>query len=121
MARKFKSKIDRTRQFHIVYRDWFESDAYRSLNCVQRSLLHELHALYLPSRNDVFLSTRRAAKRLHVNADTARKAFHVLENRGFIKLINGHLWQQRKARTWRLTFMSYNNREPTDDWAAYSD
>ena len=121
MAKKRKSPFQRSGQFHRIYRDMFESDAYRSLRCVERCLLHELHALYLPSRNDVFLSTRDASKRLCVNADTARKAFHVLENRGFIKLTNGHLWQQKKARTWRLTFMSYNNREPTDDWAVYSD
>ena len=121
MAKKRKSSFQRSGQFHRIYRDMFESDAYRSLRCVERCLLHELHALYLPSRNDVFLSTRDASKRLRVNADTARKAFHVLENRGFIKLTRGQLWQQRKAREWRLTFESYKDREPTDDWAAYSD
>lgn len=119
MARKFKSKVDRSGQFHRIYRDMFESDAYRSLRCVERCLLHELHALYLPSRNDVFLSVRDAALRLSVHKDTASKAFHVLEKTGFIRLTRGELWQQKLSREWRLTFEPYKDREPTDNWRLF--
>ena len=62
------------------------------------------------------MSTRNAAKRLHVHPDTARKAFNKLESLGFIKLMRGALWQARLARLWRLTFESYKNQEPTDEW-----
>ena len=119
MAKKRKSPFQRSGQFHRVYRDMFESDAYRSLCCVERCLLHELQALYLPSRNDVFLSVRDAAFRLGVHKDTASKAFYVLEKTGFIRLTRGQLWQQKLSREWRLTFEPYKDREPTDNWRLF--
>ena len=118
--KKSLGSFDRKGQFFRTYKEIFESNAFRSLDCNARCLLHELHALYIPSRNeDVFLSTRDSARRLGIHPDTARKAFYALEAKGFIKLTRGGLWQQRLAREWRLTFESYRNREPSDEWAQY--
>ena len=120
MARKkHHNRFDRKGQFFRTYREIFESDAYRSLTCIERGLLLELQAHYLPSRCDIFLSTRDAADRLNVHPDTAGRAFYALESRGFIKLRKGALWQQRISREWRLTFESYRNREPTDEWRQF--
>ena len=117
---KQKPKYDRAGQFFRIYREWFESDAYRELNCRERCLLHELQAKYIPGRNeDVFLSIRDSAERLIIHPDTACKAFYRLEELGFIKLTKGELWQQKRAREWRLTFESYRGREPTDEWRDY--
>ena len=104
----------------MIYHELFDSEAFRSMKCAERALLLEFCRRYVPDFNeDVFVSTRDAAKRLHVHPDTARKAFYVLESRGFIKLISGALWQARIARKWRLTFLSYRGREPTDEWRDY--
>ena len=118
--KKFQGAFHRKGQFFRTYRQVFESKAFRSLDCNARCLLNELHALYIPIRNeDVFLSTRDASRRLGIHPDTARKAFYALEAKGFIKLTRGDLWQQRLAREWRLTFESYRGREPSDEWAQY--
>lgn len=97
----------------------FQSAAFRSLKCVERCLLLELYSLYLPSRPDVFLSVKDAGKRLKVKPETAGKAFYALEEKGFIKLTRGELWQERVAREWRLTFKEYYQQPPTNDWKRY--
>ena len=119
MSRKKNNRIQRSGPYFAIYQDMFNSDAFRSLNCKERCLLLELFAFYQPSREDVFLSTRDAAKRLKIHRDTACKAFKTLEDRGFIRLTQGALWQARLTRTWRLTFMEYQGREPTDEWRDY--
>ena len=118
MARKRRSNPLKSKgRFLQIFHEMFESDAYRSLNCVERCLLSELISLQIPGfREDVFLSTRHAARRLGVHPDTGRKAFHTLARKGFIKLTRGELWQARMAREWRLTFRSYRGREPSDEW-----
>ncbi len=121
MARKKpRLAMAQSGRFFRTFHEMFDSDAYRSLNNNERALLQELQARYLPNRCNIFLSTRRAAMLINVNKDTACRAFRKLEACGFIKLIKGALWQERKAREWRLTFESYNDREPTNDWKAIS-
>ena len=97
----------------------FQSAAFRSLKCGERCLLLELYSLYLPSRPDVFLSVKDAGKRLKVKPETAGKAFHVLEEKGFIRLTRGELWQERVSREWRLTFKEYNDQPPTNEWMKF--
>jgi hypothetical protein len=59
---------------HVRDYEWMlDSAAYRSLDCVQRCLLHELKRLYSGTNNgQLFLSVRRAAALVGVNKDTAR-------------------------------------------------
>ena len=115
---KRTSQLFRPRsKYFYLEKQVFESDGFRALDCVSRSLLLELMSLYVPvHREEVFLSTRDAAKRLKVNKDTAASAFKTLEASGIIKLVTGAIWIHRQARTWRITFFSFGNREPTDDW-----
>ena len=121
MARKKRNKrIKQTGRFFMVRHEMFESQAFRSLDCTARCLLFELQRHYIPGVvEDVFLSVRDAARRLRVNKDTARAAFKTLTDRGFIDLTNHELWQARISRKWRLTFESYNGREPTNEWLRY--
>jgi len=121
MMGKKQSKLGYMRQgqFFKIYHQMFESDAYRALSPVARCLLQELHSFYLPGkREEVFLSTRDGAKRIHAHPDTVGRAFHDLERLGFIVLVQGSLWQQKLSRKWRLTFEPYRGREPTDEWRA---
>ena len=101
----------------MVQYEIFDPPAYRSLNCTAWALLHELQRRYVPGMNeDVFLSVRDAALALRVNKDTVGKTYNTLSTCGFIVLTSHHLWQARQSRKWRLTFESYQDREPTDEW-----
>lgn len=116
MAKKVKIPT-RSGGYMRLFHEIFESPAYRDLSTVERALLLEFQRIYLPSRNGVLsISTRNAAQRLNVSEDTACKAFYGLVSHGLLVLMEGHYWQQRKAREWRLTFEPCNNREPTDEW-----
>lgn len=111
--------LNRDGGFVCVYREWFNSEAYRDLSLLARCLLAELHILFQPSRNGhIALSVAKAAERLKVTSKTVGPAFHELAEHGFIVLTNGDddYWKERLAREWRLTFERCGNREPTDDW-----
>lgn len=116
--RKAKDEfLNRPDGFVMVYREWFNSAAYRDLSLTARCLLMEMHILYRPGRNGALsLSVVNAAKRLNVTQRTVRPAFHELAEHGFISLTKGEYWQERKAREWRLTFLKCNGSEPTDEW-----
>lgn len=94
------------------------SPAYRDLKPPARCLIDEFQRIYRPGRNGrLSISTRNAAKLLNVTEPTAIKAFGELVTHGFLRLSEGHLWQERKAREWWLTFEpGNNNQEPTDEW-----
>ena len=119
MGQSKKKAYKREGTFFMFHHEIFESAAFRSLNCTARSLLFELFSHYKPASETVYLSVRRAGKRLGVHPDTAAKAFSILSDRGFIVLTNHARWQQRIARKWRLTWQSFNGQEPTDDWRDY--
>jgi len=94
------------------------SPAYRDLKPAARCLLEEFQRIYRPGRNGkLSISTKRAAELINISEPTASKAFYELVEHGFLVLTEGHLWQERRAREWRLTFeLGANNREPTDEW-----
>ena len=96
------------------------SPAYRDLKPPARCLLEEFQRKYRNNRCDLSISTNDAKELLNVSEPTACKAFHELSKHGFIVLTSGHLWQERLAREWRLTFEKYNGRQPTDEWRSWS-
>ena len=95
-ARKRAGRASRDGK-HVRDYEWMLCcEAYQSLDCVQRCLLHELKRLYAGTNNgELFLSVRRAAALLGVHKDTAARAFKYLENRGFIRA------QQRGHFDWK--------------------
>lgn len=59
---------------------------YRALTVLERALLLELRALYLPSKGDkVSLTVREATRKLGVSQRRVRHALRVLDARGWIK------------------------------------
>ncbi|OOZ75527.1 hypothetical protein BOW50_11375 [Solemya velum gill symbiont] len=100
--------------------EMLSSRAYRDLKPVARCLLEEFQRLYRKSRWKLTISTRDAARLLNVSEPTASKAFYSLATHGFIILTKGHLWQERMAREWRLTFKEYNSRQPTHEWRGWT-
>lgn len=120
MARK-KKILYRGKGFNRMCRVMFDSPAYRDLSLSARVLLDEFMHLYRPDRNGTLsISTKNAAKRLNCAEKTAMKAFPELVEHGFLALTEGHYWQQRKAREWRLTFEPCHGREPTDEWKEWT-
>jgi hypothetical protein len=62
---------------------------------------------------------REAMKKIPCSKGTAQKAFKLLENGGFIEKIDESLFNSRtmsKSRTWRLTWLPYKGRPPTNEW-----
>lgn len=116
--RSNKKNYVRPGGFVSIYRDIMKSPAYRDLKPTERCLLLEFQSLCWPhDRNGLLsISTANAAELLNVSEKTACKAFYILQDHGFIKLQLDFLWQQRKARQWRLTCMPYNGQKPTDEW-----
>ena len=110
----YRRKGSYIRRFECI----LESPAYRDLKPVARCLLEEFQRIYRPTRQGALsISVVNAQQLLGVSKRTAQNAFHDLESHGFIKLTKGHLWQQRMAREWALTFEKQaTGKQPTDDW-----
>ena len=115
-SRRIKS-FKRAGYYIRLYEEILASPAYRDLTPAARSLLTEFQRIYRPTRNgQLSISVVNAAQLIHVNKDTASKAFRSLAEHGFIALTKGEYWQERLAREWKLTFECCDRKEPTDDW-----
>jgi hypothetical protein len=62
------------------------------------------------------MSSRRLALELRINKDTAAKALRILEQHGFIRVVDESSWFYGKSRSYRLTFKEFNRRPATNDW-----
>jgi len=94
------------------------SEAYLALTSYSRSLL-VLMQIHWYKYKPVDYGVREAAVKMSCNERTARKAFDQLQELGFIECMEQSVFRSRtqsKARSWRLTWMPYKEREPTDDW-----
>lgn len=83
-----------------------ESPAYRSLTPAARAVYVEVAKLYNGRNNGALaLSVRDAAERCRINKDTARKAFALLQEVGFLECATpgGFTRKVRHAAEWRLT------------------
>lgn len=99
------------------FEEMLAAPAYRDLSTKARCLLEEFQRIYRPGRNgDLSISTRRAAKLLGISEPTAGPVFYELASHGFIKLTDHQVWQERRARKWRVTFEKSINHAPTNDW-----
>jgi hypothetical protein len=62
---------------------------------------------------------REAEEKIPCARNTASKVFKELREAGFIDMVDESLFNSRtqsKSRTWRLTWMPYNDRPPTNNW-----
>lgn len=94
---------------HVRLMEWMlASAAWQSLDPVGRALYIEISRRYRgPSSNNgkIPYSVREAAAALHVGRSTANRAFHHLEERGFIvaKKRSGFNVKGRTSTEWLLT------------------
>ena len=58
----------------------------------------------------------QVTRSIKCSRDTASKLFIELMEYGFIALVDEADFYANKARSWRLTYRPFLNREPTHDW-----
>ena len=101
-----------------VFPSVVESKAHRSLCPVAKCLLSEFLVLHhrTKANGKLNLSVDTAAKHLGKNRKTVMSAYHELVEHGFLECTVGDVYQERLARLWRITFLPWDGREPTDEW-----
>ena len=102
------------------------SEAYRSLDPVARALLIEITMLENGRNNgSLWLSIRDATDRLGMaDARPTMRSFEALQDRGLIKMTkDAHFTVKAsdtsRARCWRLTWLPYDGKPPSNDWQKY--
>ena len=110
-------------RFIMIYHWFWNSPAWRSLPPASRAIYLEIAQRYFGSNNgEISLSVREAARIVHIAKDTATKAFHELEEKGFIRrnVCGSFNWKLKHATTWILTEHPYNGEPATKNFARWS-
>jgi len=94
------------------------SKTYLALPPQAKVLMTLLHIHY---RNEkaVDYGVREAAEKIPCSEKLASKAFKLLQENGFIECVEQSTFRSRtgsKSRSWRLTWMPYHSRKPTNEW-----
>ena len=99
-----------------------KSAAWKSLTSQQRSIYIEIGQRYNGSNNgEISFSVRQAASEVNCSRDTASKALHVLEEKGFIRrnVCGSFDWKARHATTWILTIHPFKNNLATKEFMSW--
>lgn len=103
---------------------WFlQTAAWKSLQPAPRVLYIEIAQRYNGQNNgEISMSVREAAELVHIAKDTATKAFHELEEKGFIRraVCGSFNWKLRHATTWILTAYPVGETSATKEFARWS-
>ncbi len=97
--------------------------AWRALSPAARAIYVELAQRYNGSNNgEISMSVREAADCVNIAKDTASKAFHELEAKGFTRrhICGSFNWKRRHATTWVLTEFALSETPATKDFARWS-
>jgi hypothetical protein len=116
-----RSKRDAKHVRHYEY--VLACPAYRSLSLAGRCLLTEMYRLFNGENNgELYLSVRTAAALLTINPKTALKAFHEIEDHGFIKPKQRGAFSLkiRHASTWVLTEFEHAGQPATKDFMRWT-
>ena len=95
-----------------------KSNAYISLSAQAKTLMVLMQQHWRYDR-PIGYGIREACKLLPCSKGKAQKVFKELEAGGFIVKIDESLFNSRigsKTRTWRLTWMPYQNKRPTTEF-----
>jgi len=101
-----------------------KTEAWLALTPQERAVYLEIEYRHFGNNNGAIgLSAREAAKLCRINKDTACRAFERLEALGFIKCRSvGHFdWKVRHSSEYELTRWPYNGREPTKEFAHWTE
>lgn len=103
---------------------WFlNTAAWQSLAPAPRAVYVELAQRYNGQNNgEISMSVREVAALVHIAKDTATKALHELEEKGFIRraVCGSFNWKLRHATTWILTAYPVGETSATKEFARWS-
>jgi hypothetical protein len=106
--------------FSPIYSDMMQCPAWRAAEPTARALFAEFKHLYnRDTAAAVYMSVRKAAELLNVDAKTALTALRMLLHYGFIRQIKSGFFAGNGrgiATLWRLTDEPYLNEQPTLDF-----
>jgi len=94
------------------------SDAYLSLSAQAKSLMLLMH-IHWRNEKPVDYGVREAQEKIPCGRKKAIQVFHELQERGFIVMVDESLFNSRtqgKTRSWRLTWLPYMDKFPTNEW-----
>lgn len=119
MSRKKNSLPFDRRGNVITFRtEMLNSKGYLSLSPQAKSLIIFLQIHW---RNDkpIAYGVREAQEKIPCGRKKAMEAFSELQEKSFIVMVEESLFNSRtqsKARSWRLTWLPYKDKPPTNDW-----
>lgn len=116
--RKQSLPFDKAGGVVAIQRQLVESEAYLKLSAQAKALLI-LMQLHWRNEKPVDFGIREAMAKIPCAKRTAQNAFNELQDRGFIELVEESVFNSRtqsKSRTWRLTWLPFLWKEPTNDW-----
>lgn len=120
MPRKKKNALpyDKAGGICSIQRRLLESNAYLSLS-PQAKVLMTLLQVHWSNYKPVDYGVREAEQKISCSRKLAMRAFSELQERGFIAMVNESMWHVRvsqRTRTWRLTWLPFDSKPPTNDW-----
>lgn len=101
-----------------VSRAMRQTFVYESMPASAKVLMDLLQMQWRSDR-PVGYGVREAAQKIGCTKNTAGKAFNILLDRGFIVCFEQSLFNSRtgsKTRDWRLTWMPFDDKDPTHNW-----
>jgi hypothetical protein len=95
-------------RYVIIFHRMLDCPAWRALSPASRSVYLQIARLYNGSNNGrIAYGVRRAAEECIVHKDTASRAFHELEAKGFIERTRSASFGcKRTTAEWRLTWVN---------------
>ena len=116
-----KSQRKKEGQYVPLPYSFLHSPAWRSLSGPALKVWLELHTRFNGGNNGkLTLSLNEACSLLGLGKSTAQRAFHELQEKGFIVLMKPGSWYHRQAHEWRLTTkpmqLASGKQLATNDW-----
>jgi len=96
-----------------------DSPQFLALSPQAKTLMTPLmHRRWRPDEPVAF-GCREAEEKIPCSRKLAMRAFRELQDAGFIVMVDESFFDSRtnsKSRTWRLTWLPFRGRKPTNDW-----
>lgn len=117
-SKKRKLPFDKRNGVIAIPRHVLESPVYKQLSSQAKALMIQLQIHWRPER-PIGFGIREAQQTIPCSRHKAVSVFKELQEAGFIVMVDESLFCSRtesKTRTWRLTWMPWNSRFPTNEW-----
>lgn len=117
-SKKRRLPFDQRGGVVVCRRDIYTSHAWLALSPAATKLMCLLQ-IHWKNDKPVDYGVREAMAKIGCAKGTARRAFEELQKSGFIEMVDESMFSSRahsRTRTWRLTWLPYKGRVPTNEW-----